>query len=81
MCIKAQICLCKLLQNTANIFLFFVTLYYDLMASGNQFQTGRFVENRLDTIGVHQMPEDNPEWDIDRMIQFLRKEEIILMDD
>jgi hypothetical protein len=51
------------------------------MASGNQFQTGRFVENRLDTIGVHQMPEDNPEWDIDRMIQFLRKEEIILMDD
>jgi hypothetical protein len=26
---------------------------------------GHFVEHRLDTIGVHHMPEDNPEWDID----------------
>jgi hypothetical protein len=42
---------------------------------------GYFVEHRLDTIGVHQMPEDNPERDIDSIIKFLRKEEIILMED
>jgi hypothetical protein len=42
---------------------------------------GHFVEHRLDTIGVHQMPEDNPEWDIDSIIKFLRKEEIILIED
>jgi hypothetical protein len=40
-----------------------------------------FVEHRLDTIGVHQMPEDNPEWDIESIIKFLQKEEIILMED
>jgi hypothetical protein len=28
---------------------------------------GPFVKHRLDTIGVHQMPENNPEWDIKRM--------------
>jgi hypothetical protein len=40
---------------------------------------GHFVEHRLDTIGVHQMPEDNPEWDIESIIKILRKEEIILI--
>jgi hypothetical protein len=36
---------------------------------------------RLDTIGVNQMPEDNPEWEIDSIIKFLQKEKIILMED
>jgi hypothetical protein len=42
---------------------------------------GHFVLHRLNTIGVHQMPEDKPEWDMESMLQFLRKEEIILMED
>jgi hypothetical protein len=42
---------------------------------------GHFVQHRLDTIGVHQMPEDKPEWDMTSMFHFLRKEEIILMED
>jgi hypothetical protein len=36
-CIKAQIC--KLLQNAALFFLYFVSLCSDLMTSGNSFQT------------------------------------------
>jgi hypothetical protein len=31
---------------------------------------GHFVQHRLDTIGVHQMPEDKPEWDMESMFQF-----------
>jgi hypothetical protein len=42
---------------------------------------GHLVQHRLNTIGVHQMPEDKPEWDMESMLQFLRKEEIILMED
>jgi hypothetical protein len=42
---------------------------------------GHFVQHRLDTIGVHQMPEDEPKWDMESMFCFLRKEEIILMED
>jgi ribonuclease HI len=42
---------------------------------------GHFVEHRLDTIGVHQMPEENPEYDMESIIKFLQKEEIILMED
>jgi hypothetical protein len=38
---------------------------------------GHFVQHRLNTIGVYQMPEDKPEWDMESMFQFLRKEEII----
>jgi hypothetical protein len=37
--------------------------------------------HRLNTIVVHQMPDDKPEWDMESMLQFLRKEEIILMED
>jgi hypothetical protein len=40
---------------------------------------GHFVQHRLNTIGVHQMPEDKPEWDMESMLPFLYKEEIILM--
>jgi hypothetical protein len=42
---------------------------------------GRFVQHKLDTIGVHQMPEDKPKWDMESMFQFLCKEEIIFMED
>jgi hypothetical protein len=42
---------------------------------------GHFVQHMLNTIGVHQMPEDKPEWDMESMLQFLRKEEIIIMED
>jgi hypothetical protein len=42
---------------------------------------GHFVQHRLNTIGVHQMPEDKPEWDMESMIKFLSTEEIILMED
>jgi hypothetical protein len=42
---------------------------------------GHFVQHRLNTIGVHQMQEDKPEWDMESMLQFLCKEEIILMED
>jgi hypothetical protein len=42
---------------------------------------GHFVQHRLNTIGIHQMREDKPEWDMESMLQFLRKEEIILMED
>jgi hypothetical protein len=42
---------------------------------------GSFVSHRLDTIGVHQMPETNPEWDINSLVKFLQLEEIILMED
>jgi hypothetical protein len=42
---------------------------------------GHFVQHRLDTIGVYQMPEDKPEWDMESMFQFLCKEELILMED
>jgi hypothetical protein len=37
--------------------------------------------HRLDTIGVHQMPEKNPAWDMESMVKFLQLEEIILFDD
>jgi hypothetical protein len=30
---------------------------------------------------VHQMPETNPEWDVNSMVKFLQLEEIILMED
>jgi hypothetical protein len=47
-CIKAQICLrCKLLQNAAIFFLFFVSLCSDLMASGNPFQTVAMAARRV----------------------------------
>jgi hypothetical protein len=47
-CIKAQICLCcKLLQNAAIFFLFFVSLCSDLKASGNQFQTVAMAARRV----------------------------------
>jgi hypothetical protein len=42
---------------------------------------GHFVEHRLNTIGVHQMPEENREWHMESIIKFLQKEEIILMED
>jgi hypothetical protein len=42
---------------------------------------GSFVSHRLDIIGVHQMPETNPEWDVNSMVKFLQLEEIILMED
>jgi hypothetical protein len=42
---------------------------------------GSFVSHRLDTIGVHQMPEINPKWDVNSMVKFLQLEEIILMED
>ena len=42
---------------------------------------GHFVTHRLDTIGVHQMPEKDPEWDIESMVKFLQLEEIILLED
>jgi hypothetical protein len=42
---------------------------------------GQFVQHRLNTIGVHQMSEDKPEWDMESMLQFLQKEEIILTED
>jgi hypothetical protein len=42
---------------------------------------GTFVSHRLDTIGVHQMPETNPKWDVNSMVKFLQLEEIIKMDD
>jgi hypothetical protein len=37
--------------------------------------------HRLDTIGVHQMPEKNPAWDFQSMVKFLQLEEIILFED
>jgi hypothetical protein len=37
--------------------------------------------SRLDTIGVHQMPEKNPAWDMESMVKFLQLEEIILFED
>jgi hypothetical protein len=33
---------------------------------------GHFITHRLDTIGVHQMPEKNPEWDMESMVKFLQ---------
>jgi hypothetical protein len=42
---------------------------------------GHFLTHRLDTIGVHQMPEKNPEWDMESMAKFLQLEEIILFED
>jgi hypothetical protein len=48
MCIKAQTCLCcKLLQNAAIFFLYFVSLFSDLMASGNPFQTVAMAARRV----------------------------------
>jgi hypothetical protein len=40
---------------------------------------GHFVQHRLNTIGVHQMPGVKLEWDMASMLQFLCKEEIIQM--
>jgi hypothetical protein len=42
---------------------------------------GHFITHRLDTIRVHQMPEKNPEWDMESMVKFLQLEEIILLED
>jgi hypothetical protein len=42
---------------------------------------GHFLMHRLDTIGVYQMPEKNPEWDMESMVKFLQLEEIILFED
>jgi hypothetical protein len=42
---------------------------------------GSFVSHRLDTIGVHQMPETNPKWDVNNRVKFLQLEDIILMED
>jgi hypothetical protein len=42
---------------------------------------GHFLTHRLDTIGVHEMPEKNPEWDMESMVKFLQLEEIILFED
>jgi hypothetical protein len=42
---------------------------------------GHFLTHRLDTIGVHQMPEKNPEWDMESMVKFLQLEEIIVFED
>jgi hypothetical protein len=42
---------------------------------------GHFITHRLDTIGVHQMPEKNPEWDMESLVKFLQLEEIILLED
>jgi hypothetical protein len=39
---------------------------------------GQFLTQRLDTIGVHQMPEKNPASDMESMVKFLQLEEIIL---
>jgi hypothetical protein len=41
---------------------------------------GYFIKHRLDTIGVHQMPEKNPEWDMESMVKFLQLEEIIILE-
>jgi hypothetical protein len=40
-----------------------------------------FITHRLNTIGVHQMPEKNPSWDMESMVKFLQLEEIILFED
>jgi hypothetical protein len=37
--------------------------------------------HRLDNIGVHQMPEKNPEWDMESMVKFLQQEEKIFIKD
>jgi hypothetical protein len=42
---------------------------------------GQFISHRLNTIGVHQMPEKNPAWDMESMVRFLQLEEIILYED
>jgi hypothetical protein len=44
---------------------------------------GEFCYAKCDSGGrvVHQMPEDNPEWDMESIIKFLQMEEIILMED
>jgi hypothetical protein len=42
---------------------------------------GHFISHRLNTIGVHQMPEKNPAWDMESMVRFLQLEEIILFED
>jgi hypothetical protein len=34
------------------------------------------IEDSLDTIGVHQMPVKNTEWDMESMVKFLQPEEI-----
>jgi hypothetical protein len=48
MCIKAQTCLCcKLLQHAAIFFLYFVSLFSVLMASGNPFQTVAMAARRV----------------------------------
>jgi hypothetical protein len=39
-----------------------------------------FIMHRLDTVGVHQMPEKG-EWDMESMGKFLQLEEIILLED
>jgi hypothetical protein len=42
---------------------------------------GHFISHRLNTIGVHQMPEKNSAWDMESMVRFLQLEEIILFED
>jgi hypothetical protein len=42
---------------------------------------GSFVSHRLENSGVHQMPETNPEWDVNSMVKFLQHGEIILIED
>jgi hypothetical protein len=39
---------------------------------------GHFLTQGLDTIGVHQMPEKTPEWDMESMVKYLQLEEIIV---
>jgi hypothetical protein len=45
------------------------------------YDCGHSLPHRLDTIGVHQMPEKNPEWDMESMVKFLQLEEITLLED